>query len=96
MQLSRALGELLQMAGRENMQAFNKVPEMPPIFTTKHSNNYFRTDFSMLVGDSGLMASHKWDMPLYILFADLNLQCALRVCLKAWCPLSRANSLIIE
>lgn len=84
------------MAEGENMQAFNKVPEVSPFFITRHSHNYLCTDCSMLAGDSGLVASHKWDTSLYILFAELDLQCVLRACLEGWCPLSPANSLTLQ
>lgn len=84
------------MAGRENTQAFNKVPEVPPFFITRHSHNRLCTDCSMLAGDLGLVASHKWDVPLYILFAELDLQRVLRACLEGECPLSPANSLTLQ
>lgn len=75
------------MAGRENTQAFNKIPEVHPFFITRHSHSHLCADCSMLAGDSGLVASHKWDVPLHILFAELDLQC-LGEWLEGWCPLS--------
>lgn len=75
------------MPGRENTQAFNKVPEVPPFFITRHNHLY--TDCSMLTEAPGLVASHKWDMPLYILFAELDLQLVLGACLEGWRPLQQ-------
>lgn len=41
------------MAGKENMQAFNEVPEVPPFFITRHSHNHLCADCSMLAGAGG-------------------------------------------
>lgn len=43
--------EPVQMAGRENTQAFSEVPEVPPFFITRHSRNHSRADGSVLAGD---------------------------------------------
>lgn len=94
-QLLEPLGSWCRWQEGKTRRFSNKVPEAPPFFITRHSHSHLCTDCSMLAGDLGLVASHKWDMPLYILFAELNLQCVLEC---AWSDgvLSPANSLTLQ